>query len=162
MTAVISIGTNSTRLLLVEFGRHRARVVARSSIGTRVGEGLNERGQLGELPMRRTLDAVREHVRAIAGRSGTVAVIATSALRRANNAAELADRVREITGTGLRILTGDEEARYSFAGARAAVGTNGRLGVIDTGGGSTEYAVGAGGRVERAVSCEVGAVRLTE
>jgi exopolyphosphatase/guanosine-5'-triphosphate,3'-diphosphate pyrophosphatase len=67
-------------------------------------------------------------------------------------------------GTPLRVLSGEEEASAAYRGAITAFGAlhGERCGVIDTGGGSTEYAIGTGTAPERVLSCEIGAVRLTE
>lgn len=162
---MISIGTNSTRYLLVEFSEQRPerpRILGARSLGTRVGEGLRESGRLAEVPMARTLEAVRAHCSEIAGRYDRIFTIATSAVRRAENAAAFALRVEALTGSPLTILSGQEEARASFRGAAGALPHGRRAGVLDTGGGSTEYAVGTSERVEAALSCEIGAVRLTE
>ena len=158
--AVISVGTNSTRFLVAD----GSRIATQRSIGTRVGEGLRERGRIGEVPMERTLAAVRDHYRAIHGSCDRLFVIATSALRRAQNADEFADRVRAIAGVDLRILTGEEEAIASYRGAVTALrGSDGpRAGVLDAGGGSTEYAIGDRSHAADLLSCEIGAVRLTE
>lgn len=162
--AVISIGTNSTRVLLADMAPELPHVELGRSIGTRIGEGLRERGTLGEEPMRRTLDAVRSHFKAVRGHYVKLFVIATSAVRRAENGGEFAAVLEKITGTSLHVLSGDEEAQASYRGAITALGRlhGQEVGVIDTGGGSTEYAIGNGPHADRTVSCEIGAVRLTE
>ena len=134
------------------------------SIGTRIGEGQGESGALGAEPMRRTFDAVRQLHRSIRGHYVRLFAVSTSAVRRAPNAAEFAKGIADILGTPLRILSGEEEAAASYRGALTAFGDlhGQRVGVIDTGGGSTEYAVGNGLEPEQVVSCEIGAVRLTE
>ena len=62
------------------------------------------------------------------------------------------------------VLSGDDEARLSFAGATAQL--TGRVAapylVADIGGGSTEFVLGHDGRVTAAVSVDIGCVRLTE
>lgn len=162
--AVISIGTNSTRALLADVAPDNPRVELTRSIGTRVGEGLGERGRLGDEPMQRTLDAIAQLARALHGHYVRLFAVGTSALRRAENGEEFGERVTAQLGVPLRVLTGDEEAAASYRGALTAFGTlrGERVGVIDTGGGSTEYAVGDSLEPESVVSCEVGAVRLTE
>ena len=134
------------------------------SIGTRIGEGLREHGELGEEPMRRTIDAVRSHLRIVRGHYVRLFAIATSALRRASNGEAFTKRVQGLLGVPLQILSGDEEAAASYRGAITAFGPlhNEELGVVDVGGGSTEYATGNGATPDRTVSCEIGAVRLTE
>lgn len=146
------------------FGDPSTRIMRQRSVGTRIGEGLKESGRLGEEPMRRTLEVVQSYYDAIEGRSSELSVIATSALRRAENADAFTAKLRDITRRETQILTGAEEAAASFRGAILSLDDleDERVGVIDTGGGSTEYAVGEHERSEQSVSCEIGAVRLTE
>lgn len=134
------------------------------SIGTRIGEGLGQRGHLGEEPMQRTIDGIAQLNRAVRGHYLKLFAVATSAVRRADNADEFAARVRDVVGVDLTVLTGEEEAAASYRGAITAFGElhGERVGVVDMGGGSTEYAVGSAPQPERHVSCEIGAVRLTE
>lgn len=170
--AVISIGTNSTRMLLVDFagkrfgffGDRSIRILKARSTGTRIGEGLRESGHLGDEPMRRTLEVVESYMDALSGHARPLSVISTSALRRADNADAFAQSVAEITGCELQILDGKLEASASFRGAVTSLddAENECVGVIDTGGGSTEYAVGQHEHAEQSLSCEIGAVRLTE
>ena len=114
--------------------------------------------------MQRTLNAIAQLQRSIRGRYVRLFAIATSALRRADNADEFVSAVSDKLGVPLRILSGDEEAAASYRGAITAFETlrGERVGVADVGGGSTEYAIGTGAEAERHVSCEIGAVRLTE
>lgn len=162
--AVISVGTNSTRVLLADLAPELPHAEIAQSIGTRLGEGLGQRGHIGEEPMRRTLDAIAQLRRAVRGHYLRLFAIATSAVRRADNADTFADAVHELLGVPLRVLTGDEEATASYRGALTAFGAlhGERVGVLDTGGGSTEYAIGTTTVPERFGSCEIGAVRLTE
>jgi exopolyphosphatase/guanosine-5'-triphosphate,3'-diphosphate pyrophosphatase len=83
-------------------------------------------------------------------------------LRRANDAADFGSAVEAIAGVAPRIVSGDEEAAYSFAGATWGTRPRGRVGVLDVGGGSTELAVGTPPAIERTISLEIGAVRLSE
>jgi exopolyphosphatase / guanosine-5'-triphosphate,3'-diphosphate pyrophosphatase len=162
--AIVSIGTNSTRTLVADVALENPRVEIARSIGTRIGEGLGESGRLGAEPMQRTLDAIAQLARAIRGHYVRLFAVTTSALRRAENADEFAERVRALLGVPLRVLAGEEEAAASYRGALTAFGTlrGERVGVLDTGGGSTEYASGSTLRPDNVVSCEIGAVRLTE
>jgi exopolyphosphatase / guanosine-5'-triphosphate,3'-diphosphate pyrophosphatase len=162
--AVISVGTNSTRVVLADIAPELPLVDLAQSIGTRIGEGLGPRGHLGEEPMQRTLDAIAQLHRAVRGHYLRLFAIATSAVRRADNGDDFCSRVQAELGVPMRVLDGDEEATASYRGAITAFGAlhGERVGVIDLGGGSTEYAVGSGPDPERFVSCEIGAVRLTE
>ncbi|MBV9102611.1 MAG: ethanolamine ammonia-lyase reactivating factor EutA [Candidatus Eremiobacteraeota bacterium] len=166
--AVISLGTNTTRLLVVR-DRHDGdvEIVERGSIGTRLGEGLRERGELGAEPMRRTLDAIATFMQTVGDRRARVWGIATSAMRRASNAEPFMRQVADLIGSSLAILDGKSEATASFIGATygahsSAQTDRGRVAVIDVGGGSTECAIGRAGALEDASSLEIGAVRLAE
>ena len=163
--AVISLGTNSTRFLIVrDSDGARVEQLERGSIGTRLGEGLGERGQLVASAMERTLGAITQFMGRIRDHDAAVSCIATSAMRRASNAEHFIKRVRDVTSASLQILEGHEEAQDSFTGAtyEAPLAANGRVVVIDVGGGSTECAVGRAGQLEDAISLEIGAVRLAE
>jgi len=162
--AIVSIGTNSTRLLLADLAPEDPHVEVARSIGTRIGEGLGARGHLGDEPMRRTLDAVAQHLRSVRGHYVRLFAIATSAIRRADNGDEFSRRLEAQIGVPLRILSGEEEAAASYRGALTALGAlrDERVGVLDLGGGSTEYASGVTSEPDNVISCEIGAVRLTE
>jgi exopolyphosphatase/guanosine-5'-triphosphate,3'-diphosphate pyrophosphatase len=162
--AVISVGTNSTRVVLADVAPAMPHVDLARSIGTRIGEGLGQRGRLADEPIARTLTAIKQLHRAIRGHYVRLFAVATSAVRRAENGEEFAARVQEALGVPLHVLSGEDEALASYRGAIVSFGAlhGERVGVIDTGGGSTEYAVGTTTAPERFVSCEIGAVRLTE
>jgi len=162
--AIVAIGTNSTRLLVADVEPDVPRVDVARSIGTRIGEGLGESGRLGDEPIRRTLDAIAQFHRTARGHYVRLFAVATSALRRAENGEEFAREVQAALGVPLRVLSGDEEAAAAYRGAFTALGSlrGQRAGVLDVGGGSTEYAAGDSPSPENVVSCELGAVRLTE
>ncbi len=136
-------------------------VLFAQSTGTRLGEGLDARGAIGDVPMQRTLVALRKLAAEVGAYTSEVSVIATSAARRASNAGDFAATVELTVGFPLHILSGKEEAEFSFLGATAGL-PPARYGVVDVGGGSTEYAVGTSGHIESERSIEIGAVRLTE
>ncbi|MEA3284360.1 MAG: Ppx/GppA family phosphatase [Synergistota bacterium] len=163
--ALIEIGTNSVKFLLAEKDDRLGKqiYIEDSNEITRIGEGLAESGRLGEPPMDRTLDCVRRFIaKADALGVRDVSAVATMALRRASNSRIFVDRLKAKTGLSLRVLSGEEEAIYSFYGIAPLlpVGSDGWY--FDTGGGSTEFVCFEDGRVVRAFSLEVGAVSVTE
>lgn len=155
---LISIGTNSTRLLILD----GEIVVTAQSVGTRLGRGLDAGGKLDPQARERTLETIRSYMADVEKHAAAIDVIATSALRRTDDAAAFSDDVEAIVGAVPRIISGDAEAAYSFAGATWGTRTTGRAGVLDVGGGSTELAVGTRAAIERTISLEIGAVRLSE
>ena len=133
------------------------------AIGTRLGEGLEQRGALTPAAEERTLSAVASFVERVRARDATLDAIATSAMRRAQGTEAFVGRLTALMGCELRILEGDEEAACSFRGATYSAPHDGRRrGVLDVGGGSTEFAAGTDGRLELTRSIEIGSVRLTE
>jgi exopolyphosphatase/guanosine-5'-triphosphate,3'-diphosphate pyrophosphatase len=163
--AVVDIGTNSTRLLVADVRDGRIEELDRRSVVTRLGEGVDASGRLGDAPTERVFAVLRDFARIIDDKGCEVrAAVMTSAVRDATNGREFADTVRERYGLDVRTLTGDEEARLTFLGATAGRDPDDptpRV-LIDIGGGSTELVLGAGGRVEFHVSMQAGVVRHTE
>jgi exopolyphosphatase / guanosine-5'-triphosphate,3'-diphosphate pyrophosphatase len=161
--AVVDIGTNSTRLLLAEVDGSTIDELRRESIVTRLGEGVDATGRLGEAPQARVFAALDEYAPALEQADVRTAVM-TSAVRDAANGGAFADAVRDRYGLDGRTLSGDEEARLTFLGATAARDPEDEtpLLVIDIGGGSTELVVGARRAVAFHVSTQVGVVRHTE
>jgi exopolyphosphatase/guanosine-5'-triphosphate,3'-diphosphate pyrophosphatase len=160
--AVVDIGTNSTRLLVADVQDGSLTELERESIVTRLGEGVDATGRLGEEPQQRVFVALDRYAEAIERHGATLrTAVMTSAVRDASNGAEFAAAVRDRYGLEGRTLSGDDEARLTFLGATAARDPSSLL-VIDIGGGSTEMVVGARREVEFHVSTQVGVVRHTE
>lgn len=157
--AAIDCGTNSTRLLISD----GTTTAVRHMRITRLGEGVNQSGRLAPEAIERTLAVLRDY-RAEMDRFDLagVRITATSAARDAANRDDFFAPAAEIVGAAPELLSGDEEARYSFLGATADLDPrDGPFLVADIGGGSTELAVGST-RCEGAVSVDVGCVRMTE
>jgi exopolyphosphatase/guanosine-5'-triphosphate,3'-diphosphate pyrophosphatase len=159
--AVVDIGTNSTRLLVAEVGSDGLRELQRESIVTRLGEGVEATGRLGEAPMARVFAVLDSFAPAIAEATVRTAVM-TSAVRDAANGADFADAVRERYGLQGATLSGDEEARLTSLGATATRPGDEVALVIDIGGGSTELVVGSRDVLDFHVSTQVGVVRHSE
>ena len=156
--AVLDIGSNSVRLLVAGrsggqfFGVHTGRIV------TRLLEGLKD-GALDPRSMERTLHAIKtlsDEARALGVEE--ISGFGTSAMRDGHkNSRLLIDRAAEM-GVTVRVLPGEEEAALAYLGAAPG----GSAGVIDIGGGSTEFMTGRDGKVLAASSAQMGAVRLKE
>ena len=158
--AVIGIGSNSVRSLLVQVDGSGFQRLRRDREGTRLFAGLDEQGNLRRDSMDKTVAAVRR-MALEAGKQGAerLEIFATSAARDAANGREFMAAVEEQAGVPLRIISGEEEAELSFLGASGAAPAD-RCGMIDIGGGSTEIAVGSPAGLECIFSCQMGAVRL--
>jgi exopolyphosphatase/guanosine-5'-triphosphate,3'-diphosphate pyrophosphatase len=163
--AVIDMGSNSTRLLVADVTGDGIRELVRETRITRLAQGVDSTGRLAGEAIDRVL-AVLEHYRAEIDRLGAdrVTAIATSAVRDAGNGDEFRHLLKERFGFHARILSGNEEARLTFLGATAGRPPGGAPAlVLDIGGGSTEFVVGAPGADPAFhVSTQAGAVRQTE
>lgn len=158
--AGIDCGTNSTRLLVAD---RDLRALERIATITRLGEGVGATGQLRPEAIDRTV-AVLRHYREVMDAHGVTAVraSATSAARDAANREDFFAAATEVLGVRPELLSGDEEGRLSFAGAVGELtgDTDGTL-VVDIGGGSTEFVMGDA-EGTRALSVDMGCVRMTE
>jgi exopolyphosphatase / guanosine-5'-triphosphate,3'-diphosphate pyrophosphatase len=163
--SAIDIGSNSIRQTIADVSpTGTIRVVDEMKAAPRLGAGLYETGELSEIAIENALITL--------GRMATLGaqlgvkqseVIATSAVRDAENGEEFLDRVREETGLRVRILRGEDEARLAFRSALAHFDLGlGRAVVMDIGGGSLELALSEDGLVERLISLPLGAIRMSE
>jgi exopolyphosphatase / guanosine-5'-triphosphate,3'-diphosphate pyrophosphatase len=161
---VVDLGSNSSRLLIAEVVDGTVTELERRSIVTRLGEGLERSGALGDAPMERVLDVLSGYAAAMDAQGVDVRTgIATSAARDASNGPAFLEAIRERFGIDAEVISGDEEARLTFLGATAARPHDGRtLLVVDIGGGSTELVSGRDGEVGFHVSTQLGVVRHTE
>ncbi|MEY7974287.1 exopolyphosphatase [Saccharomonospora xinjiangensis] len=171
--AAIDCGTNSIRLLVAELThRHDGSVdlrdLHREMRIVRLGQGVDATGRLAPEALERTREALKAYAVA-ARRKGVerLRMVATSATRDASNRDEFFAMTRELLGTEAEVISGDEEARLSFAGAVGEQDPDdGPFLVVDVGGGSTELVLGTwDGRaadVWAARSVDIGCVRLTE
>ena len=162
--AAIDCGTNSLRLLVADVGDQTLTDVVRRMEIVRLGQGVDKTGRLAPEALDRMTVVLRDYARVI-NESGARAtrMVATSATRDAENAAEFVRRVKEVLGIAPDVLTGDAEARLSFTGATAELLlAEPPYLVADIGGGSTEFVLGGPGLTVQALSVDIGCVRMTE
>jgi exopolyphosphatase/guanosine-5'-triphosphate,3'-diphosphate pyrophosphatase len=161
--AAIDCGTNSIRLLIADIDGNNFREIVRDMEIVRLGQGVDQTGQFHPDAIARTLAAVDKFAAEIAKRGvEKIRFCATSATRDATNRHLFVDGVRERLGIELEVISGDEEAALSFAGAIKDLDpSNGPFLVVDIGGGSTEFVFGTA-TVEAARSVNIGCVRMSE
>jgi len=163
--AVVDVGTNSVKFVIAEQAPDNSwtTVVDRAEV-TRLGEGLDEAGELQEAPMARTVDAIAAMVEE-AKQDGVeeIAAVGTAGLRIASNSSAFVDAVRERTGVEVEVISGEEESRLAYLAVTSALDLGeGSLVVFDTGGGSSQFTFGRAKEVDERFSVNVGAVRFTE
>ena len=160
----IDIGSNTTRLLVAaDGGKPLHHLVAQRSF-TRIGASLGDDGRIPQEKIAETAAVAGAQARlARELGAGTVAAVATAAVRDAVNREELVAAVEDAAEVKLRVLDSTEEARLSFVGATRTLlePAPGTIAVTDVGGGSTEIAVGApDDTVEWSHSVDVGSGAL--
>ncbi|MDX6655443.1 MAG: exopolyphosphatase / guanosine-5-triphosphate,3-diphosphate pyrophosphatase [Solirubrobacteraceae bacterium] len=157
--AVVDIGSNSTRLLVADVEGDRVTELERRTTVTRLADGVDVTGRLGDEPIQRVERALSAYRTAIESHGATVTIgVLTSAVRDAANGPEFMARVRDEYGIDARVLAGEEEARLTFLGATAGRADTERIAVLDIGGGSTEVIADSGFHT----SMQMGVVRFTE
>ncbi len=162
--AVIDAGTNSVKFHVAERGPDGWHTVLDRAELTRLGEGLEEAGEISPAATERAIAAIggmAEEARSLG--AVAIAAVGTAGLRIATNGQQVVDEIAARTGVRIEIIPGDEESRLAFLAVGAALDLgDGTLAVFDTGGGSSQFTFGHGGVVDERFSVDVGAVRYTE
>ncbi len=165
LCGAIDIGSNTTRLLVAEPVDGQLKKVMEQRAYTRIGKAVAEDGvppeKIGEVA-----EVVATQVR-LAREMGaeTIRAVATAAIREASNGEEVAQQIGDEAGVPIEILSDEEEGRLSFIGATKGLGhpVEGKIGVVDVGGGSSEVIVGTvRGGVEAVRSWKVGSGVLAD
>lgn len=171
VVAGVDCGTNSIRLLICEVAADGTlSEITRENTIVRLGQGVDATGRLHPDAIARTREALAGYVeRMVSEGVSTVRMVATSATRDASNRDEFFSMTAELLGriqpgAVAEVISGEEEAALSFAGATVDIDpARGPFCVIDLGGGSTEFIVGKNAReISGAFSTQMGCVRVTE
>src|SRR6059058_1141133 len=155
IVASVDLGTNTTRLLVGRVEDGRIEELHRETRITRLGEGVDARRRLLPLPIARVRNALSDYRRTAESLgAGRTLLVATSAVRDAENGEAFLGEIEWSYGFVTRLLSGDEEAELTQRGVgELEAGTL----LVDIGGGSTELVLG-----DFHVSLLMGSVRFTE
>jgi exopolyphosphatase/guanosine-5'-triphosphate,3'-diphosphate pyrophosphatase len=161
---VLDVGSNTVHLLVVD-AHPGARPIPTASNKSvlRLMRYLDDDGSISEVGVEAILEAVREAAK-VAQESGIdeLLAFATSAIREAANGPEVLERIEEVAGIHLDVLSGADEARITFLAVRRWYGWSaGRVLLFDIGGGSLEIAHGGDEVPDVARSVPLGAGRST-
>jgi len=159
---VIDVGSYSCRLSVAKVEEEIEYLYQEGNI-TALGKGVSSLGLIDQERMEETIRVIQNYVKK-AKELGVDKIVAvgTEALRKAKNSQEFIKRVKERTGIEVRIISPEEEGRYSFLAVAYSLKPQGRFCIIDQGGGSTEYVFGKGLEPDKIVSLPFGIVNLTE
>lgn len=163
--AFIDIGTNTILCLIAELKNDGSfDVLDDLAEITRLGQGVHQTRQINPEGEERSFEVLQWYLeRCKSLNVEEIIAVGTSALRDARNSAEVRARFREQLGLDVRVISGDEEAAYSFVAVQQGLPLKQQeLLVVDVGGGSTEFIRGNEAGVSQAISINIGSVRLTE
>jgi exopolyphosphatase / guanosine-5'-triphosphate,3'-diphosphate pyrophosphatase len=161
--AVVDIGSNSGRVVVIRIGDGGAlEILANGRAPFRLAHDLAGGGRIAAETIERTAAAVRDF-RAIGESAGaeTLIAVATSAVRESSNAEELLARIEAVSGVEVRIVDGDDEARFTFLGAVHGLPIENGL-VADLGGGSLGLTRFRARREAGSWTLPLGSLRLSE
>jgi exopolyphosphatase/guanosine-5'-triphosphate,3'-diphosphate pyrophosphatase len=156
--AAVDLGTNSTRLLVADVEDGRVEELDRETVITRLGEGVDRRRRLLPEPIARVRNCLTDFRRRAEqlGAERTL-LVATSAVRDAENGEAFLGEIEWSYGFDTQLLSGEEEAAMALQGVSVGRRLEPGTLLLDVGGGSTELTL-PGFRV----SLDLGSVRLTE
>ncbi|MBI1804642.1 MAG: Ppx/GppA family phosphatase [Ignavibacteriae bacterium] len=167
--AAIDIGTNSVLLLVADVDDKGLVTVHHEQHLPRLGRHVDRRGEIHPSAFDRIAWIVNEYKNlAKQLRAEKIIVVATSAVRDAENQKEFLSYLKTATDIAVEVLSGQEEAFYTYHGVVSGLeGISQQTAVLDIGGGSTEITYPTprrhnGDPILRRYSFQIGAVRITE
>lgn len=153
--SIIDVGSNSVRLATLADGK----TLYKEMLTTRLGEGVAATGKLCADAIERTAQAVLKlYVKARQDGAYKIYIFATAAVRNALNRVTFLNRVKELCGAEVEIMSGSQEAKIGMLGALKY--SDG--GIIDVGGASTEVSIQKDRKSVYSQSVNIGAVSLFE
>ncbi len=160
--ALIDIGSNSVRLVVFDRSRRAPLMLFNEKVFCGLGAQLETTGRLDPEGVDLALPNLRRFSR-LAREMGVSSIdfIATAAVRDASDGGEFIDKVEEVTGEKITLLSGKEEAMHAGAGVISGIpDADGLMG--DLGGGSLELVEISTGKTGRGITLPLGTLRLSE
>ena len=158
--AGIDIGSNTIKLLLIQKDDQETLWRREYIRTTRLGE-LDVDNQINPVAFKRSLEVIDEFLKMSKLMGAKITrIIATSAVRDATNSAGFVRAIGKLTATPVEVLSGEDEARYSYIGAKSLTKFARQTPIIDVGGASTEVINEQTNGTVKGVSVNIGAVRM--
>jgi len=161
--AIIDLGSNSARLIIVEIYENRAyNLIYHQKETIRLSQDADKNQQLQPEAMARAMILLQDfsHICKLQHADKVIAV-GTAAIRNARNGTEFVAAVKEQTGIVIKIISGETEAQLGYIGAINTLNVTDAV-LFDLGGGSTELTLIKDRKAEQFISLPFGAVTLTE
>ncbi len=162
--AAVDIGSNSVRMMVAEVSPGEpTQILAEDRRVTRLGSSVFTDGSISPVAIDVVCTELARMAQVIQGfNASALRAVATSAVRDATNQAEFIKRSQSALGAPVEVISGQEEARLIHLGVQALwPHPEGRILIVDVGGGSTELILSEQGHFQQAYSKPLGAVRLT-
>jgi exopolyphosphatase/guanosine-5'-triphosphate,3'-diphosphate pyrophosphatase len=160
--AVIDLGTNTFHLIIADLSEKDAQIVYKTTVPVLLGQGRINENMIIPEAFERGIRTLREFNTVIQSyNTEVVNAIATSAVRSALNGAEFVAEAK-LAGIEIRVISGDEEADFIYAGVRATGIIKGTSLIMDIGGGSTEFIICNDQGLLWKKSYDIGAARLMQ
>lgn len=163
MFAAIDLGSNSFHLLIARSNETGVEQYDRYSSKVQLAEGLVDSGRLSQGAMIRGFECLSE----LSDHLGwfdvhAINAVGTHALRVASNSREFLEKAEQALGVPIDVLSGEQEAELIYRGVKHSQQLNQHALVIDVGGGSTEFSLGEGDRIDLSFSEQMGCVTLRD
>jgi exopolyphosphatase/guanosine-5'-triphosphate,3'-diphosphate pyrophosphatase len=163
--ASLDIGTNTILLLVADCSTQGIeRILHDEQVIARLGKGVDADRTITHETFLRAESFLKTYKQTCDALSvDRIVAVGTSALRDAKNSKEFCDYIKERAGIPIEIITGEEEARWTYRGGISEFsGRAEYFSVLDIGGGSTEIITGNNQEIESKISIDIGSVRITE
>ena len=158
---VIDIGTNTFNLLIAEHSPKELKIIHSSKRGVALGMGGITKGVLTEDAMFRAIEALIEfEIKIKEFEVSDVRLIATAAVREANNSEAFLELVKKGVGRDVFIIDGKQEAKFIFQGVSMCHKFQSESMIMDIGGGSTEFIRANQNGISELISLKIGVSRL--
>jgi exopolyphosphatase / guanosine-5'-triphosphate,3'-diphosphate pyrophosphatase len=162
--AIVDLGTNTFNLLVADTGGDKIVVVYTGREVVKLGEKSINENRIADAAFARGIKAftnIADHIKK--HKPDVIKVLATSAIREAENGLDFVAEVKKLTGIETTVISGDKEAELIYFGNRLAVELNEEPHLImDIGGGSTEFIIADNKTVFFKQSYKLGVARLLE
>ena len=159
--AILDLGTNTFHLLIADVMERKSKIIFRSKIAVKLGEGSIENNWIAPRPFRRGINTLLHYQEIIQKlKPDKVVAYATSAIRSAENGNNFVKAVKTETGLKIKIISGDEEAELIYFGVRQCIRLDEPSLIMDIGGGSTEFIIADDTNIFWKRSFNIGAARL--
>ncbi len=163
--AVLDLGTNTFHLLIADANPDKSfSTVFKTRAVVKLGQGGFTGNKIGDVPFNRGIKTIL-HFKELADehRVDLIYAFATSAIRSSTNGKLFTEKIRELTGIEIKIISGDEEAKLIYYGVRQCVNLSKQpVLIMDIGGGSTEFIIADEKKIYWKQSFNIGAARLLE